>query len=57
MVDTVAEANKVAARIVWLGSQRHTGEPLQQMGIVMIQLNERGQFVERWSGYTTLAPE
>jgi predicted SnoaL-like aldol condensation-catalyzing enzyme len=57
VMDMVAEANKVAARIIWQGTQRHTGAPLQQMGIMMLQLNEQGQFMERWSGYTTLTPE
>jgi predicted SnoaL-like aldol condensation-catalyzing enzyme len=57
VVDIVAEANKVAARIIWQGTQRHTGAPLQQMGIVMLHLNGQGQFMERWSGYTTLTPE
>ena len=52
--DLVAEAKKVAARIVWQGTHRVNGAPLQRMGIVIIHLNEQGQFTERWSAYTSL---
>jgi|SRR5438128_1020711 len=54
VVDILAEGHNMAARIIWQGTQRHTGAPLHQMGIIMLHLNEHGQFVERWSGYTTL---
>lgn len=54
VVDMLAEANKVAARIIWRGTQRDTTQPFHQMGLVFIRLNEQGQFVERWSAYTTL---
>ena len=51
--DLVAEAHKVAARIVWQGTHRVSGAPLHQMGIIIIHLNEQGQFRERWSSYTS----
>ena len=51
--DLVAEAHKVAARIVWQGNHRVSGAPLHQMGIIIIHLNEQGQFRERWSSYTS----
>jgi predicted SnoaL-like aldol condensation-catalyzing enzyme len=54
VVNILAEGHNIAARIIWQGTQRHTGAPLHQMGIIMLHLNEHGQFVERWSGYTTL---
>jgi predicted SnoaL-like aldol condensation-catalyzing enzyme len=54
VMDMVAEANKVAARIIWRGTQRDTAIPFHQMGIVIIRLNEQGQFMERWSAYTAL---
>lgn len=53
VVDIIAEANKVAARIIWRGTQRNTAAPFHQMGIVIIELNEQGQFIERWSAYNT----
>ena len=56
VLDVIAEANKVAARILWRGTDQHTGMSLHQMGIVILHLNEQGQFVERWSAYTTLLP-
>jgi predicted SnoaL-like aldol condensation-catalyzing enzyme len=54
VVDILAEGHTVAARIIWQGTQRHAGTPLHQTGIVLLHLNEYGQLLERWSGYTTL---
>lgn len=52
--DILAERNEVAARIVWLGIHRESGEQFHQMGIVILRLDEKGQFVERWSAYKSL---
>ena len=52
--DVLAESNKAAARLIWTGTHRHTGERYHQMGIVILRLNEKGQIVERWSAYTAL---
>lgn len=54
VMEMIAEANKVAARIIWRGRHRDTAMPFHLMGIVIIRLNEQGQLVERWSAYTTL---
>ena len=54
VVAIVAEMNTVVARIIWQGTDRHSGAPLAQMGMVMLRLNEQGQFVDRWSAYTRL---
>jgi hypothetical protein len=50
----LAEANKVAARIIWRGTHRQSGALLHQLGIVILRLNDQGQIAERWSAYTTL---
>lgn len=52
--DIIAEGNKVAARIVWLGNNKESGEIFHQMGIVILRLNDKGQFAERWSAYISL---
>jgi predicted SnoaL-like aldol condensation-catalyzing enzyme len=52
--DILAEGNKVAARIVWHGNHRESGEKFHQMGIVILQLNDKGQLAERWSAYKSL---
>ena len=50
--DILAEGNEVAARLVWRGTHRETGETYHRMGIVMFRLNEAGQIEERWSAYS-----
>ena len=52
--DLLAEGSQVAARLVWRGNHFQTGEVYHQIGIVIIRLNQAGQFVERWSAYKTL---
>jgi hypothetical protein len=52
--DLVVESNKATARLIWTGTNRHTGARFHQMGIVILHLNESGQIVERWSAYTPL---
>jgi catechol 2,3-dioxygenase-like lactoylglutathione lyase family enzyme/predicted SnoaL-like aldol condensation-catalyzing enzyme len=52
--DMVAEGDKVAARIVWRGTHKETGDRLFQMGNVIIRLNAAHQFIERWSAYKAL---
>ena len=52
--DIIAEGNKVAARIVWQGNHRESGEEFHQMGIVILRLDDKGQLVERWSAYKSL---
>jgi hypothetical protein len=49
--DIIAEGNKVAVRNIWHGIHRETGEKFHRMGIIILHLNEAGQFVERWSAY------
>jgi predicted SnoaL-like aldol condensation-catalyzing enzyme len=49
--DILAEGNKVAARLVWQGHHRESGETFHQAGIIFLALNEKGQFIERWSAY------
>jgi predicted SnoaL-like aldol condensation-catalyzing enzyme len=52
--DILAEGNEVAARIVWCGNHRKSGEKFHQMGIVIVRLDDKGQLVERWSAYKSL---
>jgi hypothetical protein len=52
--DILAEGNRVAARIVWQGNCRESGEKFHQMGIVILRLNDKGQLAERWSAYKSL---
>jgi predicted SnoaL-like aldol condensation-catalyzing enzyme len=52
--DILAEGNRVAARIVWRGNHRESGEMFHQMGIVILRLDEKGRLVERWSAYKSL---
>jgi predicted SnoaL-like aldol condensation-catalyzing enzyme len=52
--DILAEGNKVAARLVWYGHHRESGETFHQAGIIFLRLNDQGQFTERWSAYQTL---
>jgi predicted ester cyclase len=52
--DIIAESNKVAARIIWRGTNKNSGELFHQMGIVILHLNEADQIVERWSAYTPI---
>ncbi|MFC1715244.1 ester cyclase [Candidatus Poribacteria bacterium] len=49
--DIIAEGNKVAARNVWYGTHRESGEKFHRMGIIILRLNDTGQLVERWSAY------
>jgi predicted ester cyclase len=49
--DMIAEGDQVAARLIWCGTNRHTGAAFGQMGLVMLRLDEQGRFVERWSAY------
>ena len=52
--DLIAEGYKVAARIVWHGSNKESGKVFHQMGIVILHLDDKGKFMERWSAYKTL---
>jgi ketosteroid isomerase-like protein len=47
--EVIAEGDKAAARLIWRGTNRHSGAPFRQMGLVMLHLDEEGRFVERWS--------
>jgi predicted SnoaL-like aldol condensation-catalyzing enzyme len=49
--DVSVRDNKVAARLTWKGTNRHTGALFHQVGAVIIVLDEAGRFVERWSAY------
>jgi len=49
--DLFAEGTRVAARIVWHGNRRETGDVFHQMGVVIMRVNENGQITERWSAY------
>ncbi len=49
--DLFCSGNRAAARLVWRGTNSQTGEAYQQAGIIMLRLNDQGQFVERWSAY------
>ncbi|HUT19328.1 MAG TPA: ester cyclase [Anaerolineae bacterium] len=53
--EMIAEGNQVAARLIWRGTNRHSGAPFRQMGLIMLRLDEQGRFVERWSAYVPLA--
>lgn len=52
--DILAEGDRVAARIVWRGTNKDSGEEYHQMGIAILRLNAAGQLVERWSAYTSV---
>jgi len=52
--DLLVEENKVAARLVWQGHNRESGETFLQAGIIILRLNDKGQFLERWSAYQAL---
>jgi predicted SnoaL-like aldol condensation-catalyzing enzyme len=54
VADLIADGGKATARLVWQGTHRVTGEPLRQMGIVLLHLNQDGKIAERWSAYVTL---
>jgi predicted ester cyclase len=56
VIDVIAEGDRAAARLVWRGHHRETGEPYRQMGIVFLRLNEQGQLAERWSAYQAIEP-
>lgn len=53
--DILAEGDRAAVRVTWRGTHRTSGEPLRQMGILILRLNEAGQLAERWSAYQTMA--
>jgi len=53
--EMIAEGNRVAVRLIWRGTNRHTGVPFCQMGLIMLHLDEQGRFVERWSAYVPFA--
>ena len=55
--DLIAEGGSAAARIVWRGNHKETGEAIHQMGVVILRVNENGQITERWSAYKTLRPD
>jgi predicted SnoaL-like aldol condensation-catalyzing enzyme len=57
IVDMLAEANKVAARLICQGTHRQSRASLHQIGIVILRLNDQGQIAERWSAYTTVVNE
>jgi predicted SnoaL-like aldol condensation-catalyzing enzyme len=50
----LAEGSQVAARLIWYGHHKETGEVFHQMGIIMLRLNREGEFTERWSAYKNL---
>jgi len=50
----VAEGNRVAARLLWAGTNVQTGESLRRVGVVMVRLNDQGLLAERWSTYMFL---
>jgi predicted ester cyclase len=52
--DLIAEENRVAARLVWHGNQRETGEEYHQIGIVVLRLDEKAHIAERWSAYKSI---
>jgi predicted SnoaL-like aldol condensation-catalyzing enzyme len=52
--DILAEGDRVALRMTWRGTHRQSGEPLRQMGLLILRLNEAGQLAERWSAYRPL---
>ena len=54
ILDIVAEGNKVAARLVWRGNHRESGDEFHQMGIIMLRLDDQGRLAERWSAYGSL---
>ncbi len=54
IVDIMAEGNRVAARLVWRGNHRASGEEYHQMGIIMLRLDGQGRLAERWSAYKSL---
>ncbi len=54
ILDIIAEGNKVAARLVWRGNHRETGAEYQQMGNIILRLDDTGRLAERWSAYRSL---
>ena len=52
--DILAEGSQLAARLVWHGHHRDTGEEYHQMGIIILRLNREWKFIERWSAYKKL---
>ena len=49
--DLISTGNRAAARLIWQGTHRQTGDAYHQTGIVMLRLNDHGQLAERWSAY------
>ena len=54
ILDTIAEGNQVAARLVWRGNHRETGAEYHQMGNIILRLDDTGRLAERWSSYKSL---
>jgi predicted SnoaL-like aldol condensation-catalyzing enzyme len=54
VADLLAEGNRVAARVFWLGHHRETGEAYHKMGIIIVSFDEQARMRERWSAYTGL---
>jgi predicted SnoaL-like aldol condensation-catalyzing enzyme len=52
--DIFGEGLSVAARLLWNGNHRTSGEEYHVRGIVLIRLNDAGQLAERWSAYTNI---
>jgi predicted SnoaL-like aldol condensation-catalyzing enzyme len=52
--ELLAEGNKAALRMVWLGHHRQTGATFHQVGNIFLCFDEKGQIVERWSAYQAL---
>jgi predicted enzyme related to lactoylglutathione lyase/predicted SnoaL-like aldol condensation-catalyzing enzyme len=48
VLDVMAEDHQAAARLVWRGTHKDSGEPLNREGVVWLRLDEQGRLVERW---------
>ncbi len=54
VADVLAEGDKVAARVFWRGHHRVTGAAFYEMGIFIVQFDDQGRMLERWSTYKQL---
>jgi predicted SnoaL-like aldol condensation-catalyzing enzyme len=52
--DILAEGDRVALRNIWHWTDGESGDKQQQMGILILRLNDAGLIAERWSAYVMI---
>lgn len=49
--DIFTEDDKVAARLIWRGTEADSGAVYHREGLVILHLDKEGRITERWSAY------